>query len=188
MRVPAGMAMTGAGVGLVLLSAAPAGAQPGGYGGTTTTAFPDAAATTYTQTETTYTTEPTGTTTYQTTTPTKTAEPTKTAPTKTAPTKTRHHDGDKDRHGRDDGKKDHEATTTRAAPTKAQPTVQQQHAPVPRSAPTAAQRTPRPIPAAVSAGTNDAADWQLPVGGALIVAGAASVAVGMGRQRSSGRD
>lgn len=66
------------------------------------------------------------------------------------------------------------------------PAVAQQqprHAPVPqtRTAPTS-----RPIPAAVSAGAQATADWQVPAGGALIVLGAAGAAAALARRASAG--
>lgn len=64
------------------------------------------------------------------------------------------------------------------------PVAQQQHAPVPQTVPTANAPTSRPIPNAVSAGAHTTADWQLPVGGALIVLGAAGAA-GMAIRRTS---
>jgi hypothetical protein len=72
----------------------------------------------------------------------------------------------------------------------AQPPVAQhqpQSAPVAQAAPVANAPASRPIPNAVSAGSNTAADWQLPAGSALIVLGAAGVAGALVR-RASARD
>jgi hypothetical protein len=72
----------------------------------------------------------------------------------------------------------------------AQAPVAQQHAPAPHAvpaanAPTANAPTSRPIPNAVSAGSNTAADWQLPAGGALIVLGAVGAAGALARRASA---
>ena len=72
----------------------------------------------------------------------------------------------------------------------AQPPASHQQAPsasVAQTAPVANAPTSRPIPNAVSAGSNTAADWQLPAGGALIVLGAVGAAGALVR-RSSARN
>jgi hypothetical protein len=52
---------------------------------------------------------------------------------------------------------------------------------------TPARRTAGPIPGAVAAGTNEAASWQLPVGGALILLGTAGMTTAVLRRRSLSR-
>ena len=69
----------------------------------------------------------------------------------------------------------------------AQPPVAQ-HAPVPQTAPKTKAPTSRPIPKAASAGVHATADWQLPVGGVLITLGAAGAAASALTRRSSVRD
>lgn len=52
---------------------------------------------------------------------------------------------------------------------------------------TAAGRTAGPIPGAVDAGMNEASSWQLPVGGALILLGAAGMTTTVLRRKSAKR-
>jgi hypothetical protein len=52
---------------------------------------------------------------------------------------------------------------------------------------TTPSRTAGPIPGAVNAGQNDAASWELPVGGALMTLGAAGTVTAIARRTSGKR-